>query len=183
MHNLKVVRFVCLMYFVNDRFFKDRNWLFTEFPELAPHLAHTFPQKQNPGDATLPPTTHHSDTVQGDAEDPTLEHKEEERKESSPPSECQPFDSTSTCSQRDHTAASHGVSEPPDSGTQGKSEEDTFPGKDATFRILEVGCGVGNTVFPILKTNNKEGLFVYCCDFSSTAIDIVKESPDYDTKR
>ncbi|PNJ00743.1 METTL2B isoform 6, partial [Pan troglodytes] len=44
----------------------------------------------------------------------------------------------------------------------------------ATYRILEVGCGVGNTVFPILQTNNDPGLFVYCCDFSSTAIELVQ---------
>ena len=33
--------------------------------------------------------------------------------------------------------------------------------------ILEVGCGVGNTVFPILETNTSEGLKVWCCDFST----------------
>lgn len=61
--------------------------------------------------------------------------------------------------------------------------QDSYPGESATFRVLEVGCGVGNTVFPILSVNNDEGLFVYCCDFSSTAIGIVKESPDYNEKR
>lgn len=61
--------------------------------------------------------------------------------------------------------------------------QDSYPGESATFRVLEVGCGVGNTVFPILSVNNDEGLFVYCCDFSSTAIGIVKESPDYNEER
>ncbi|KTF71723.1 hypothetical protein cypCar_00049479, partial [Cyprinus carpio] len=82
-----------------NRFFKDRHWLFTEFPELAP-------QRKPPRDA----------------------------------------------------------------------EENLLNGE-------EVGCGVGNTVFPILKTNNDPGLFVYCCDFSSTAVDLVKSNPEYDPSR
>ncbi len=32
--------------------------------------------------------------------------------------------------------------------------------------ILELGCGVGNTVFPILEANISPGLKVFCCDFS-----------------
>ncbi|XP_043531247.1 tRNA N(3)-methylcytidine methyltransferase METTL2 isoform X3 [Chiloscyllium plagiosum] len=56
-------------------------------------------------------------------------------------------------------------------------------GASATLRILEVGCGVGNTVFPILQTNNDPGLFVYCCDFSSTAVELVKLNSCYDHSR
>ncbi|XP_048731281.2 2-hydroxyacyl-CoA lyase 1-like [Ostrea edulis] len=89
-----------------NRFFKDRHWLFTEFPELGPD---------------------------GNKNDDV------------------------------------------ESAAAGKE----FPGHKAKRRILEVGCGVGNTVFPILQTNNDPDLMVYCCDFSSTAVDLVKEHPDY----
>ena len=36
--------------------------------------------------------------------------------------------------------------------------------------ILEVGCGVGNTVFPLLETNTSPGLKVWCCDFSTVIL-------------
>jgi ubiquinone/menaquinone biosynthesis C-methylase UbiE len=36
--------------------------------------------------------------------------------------------------------------------------------------ILEVGCGVGNTVFPLLETNTSAGLKVWCCDFSTVIL-------------
>ena len=44
---------------------------------------------------------------------------------------------------------------------------------------MQVGCGVGNTVFPILEVNTHPDTRVYACDFSSTAVDLVKQHPDY----
>lgn len=38
--------------------------------------------------------------------------------------------------------------------------------------ILEVGCGVGNLVYPLLEV--QPNLKIYCCDFSPRAIDFVK---------
>ncbi|XP_075505239.1 uncharacterized protein LOC142542480 isoform X1 [Primulina tabacum] len=41
--------------------------------------------------------------------------------------------------------------------------------------LLEVGCGAGNTIFPLIATYPK--LFVYACDFSSDALALVKSYP------
>ncbi|KAF0310983.1 Methyltransferase-like protein 2-A [Amphibalanus amphitrite] len=93
----------------DNKFFKDRNWLFTEFPELGEP----------------------SDTSQLLPETP---------------------------------------SEP-------------YPGCQARRRVWEVGCGVGNTVFPLLETNSDPHLFVYGSDFSESAVKIVRQAPQYDPQR
>ncbi|GLI65860.1 hypothetical protein VaNZ11_009491 [Volvox africanus] len=43
--------------------------------------------------------------------------------------------------------------------------------------LLEVGCGVGNTVFPLLEIN--PALKIYCCDFAPSAIELVRQNPMY----
>lgn len=52
------------------------------------------------------------------------------------------------------------------------------PSSFKSKRLLEVGCGVGNFVFPLIeeKCNN---YFIYACDFSQRAIDFVKQNPLY----
>lgn len=102
-----------------NRFFKDRHWLFTEFPELAPTNTKGAPERVFP------------EGVEG------------------------------TCMQL----------------------------KDLSFdptekrSIFEIGCGVGNTVFPILKYSVEENLKIYASDFSKQAIQILKESKEFDEKR
>lgn len=106
------------------RFFKDRHWLLTEFPELAPETVKEDSKK--PMRAALTD----KDTSQGGKHIKILD----------------------------------------------------LPCKDGC-RIFEIGCGVGNTVFPILMYNTDPKLFVYCCDFSTKAIDILQQDPSYNVNR
>ena len=48
---------------------------------------------------------------------------------------------------------------------------------------MEIGCGAGNTMFPMLIESKNPKLFVYACDFSSTAVNVVKGNRAYDETR
>ncbi|XP_034271864.1 tRNA N(3)-methylcytidine methyltransferase METTL2-like isoform X1 [Pantherophis guttatus] len=151
-------------------FFKDRHWLFTEFPELAPN----HPQgqidihnsKETVKNIKNSSIGSYSDKLcTGDSKD--LEHLDIERKKNS-----------------NITHQLHSEDKMASQLQEEKVVKDgDFPGSSATYRILEVGCGAGNTVFPILQTNNDPGLFMYCCDFSTTAVDLVLAHPEYDASR
>ncbi|KAJ3645464.1 hypothetical protein Zmor_023116 [Zophobas morio] len=56
-------------------------------------------------------------------------------------------------------------------------------GETEAKRIFEVGCGVGNTICPILQNSKSPNLYVYGGDFSPKAIDILKEAPEFDPNR
>uniref|UniRef100_A0A1D1Y5A5 Methyltransferase-like protein 6 n=2 Tax=Anthurium amnicola TaxID=1678845 RepID=A0A1D1Y5A5_9ARAE len=43
--------------------------------------------------------------------------------------------------------------------------------------VLEVGCGAGNTIFPL--TSTYPDVFVHACDFSPRAVDLVKANKDF----
>lgn len=45
--------------------------------------------------------------------------------------------------------------------------------------LLEIGCGVGNLIFPLIEDKFNSNYFIYACDFSTTAIDLVKTNPLY----
>ncbi|XP_013415407.1 methyltransferase-like protein 6 [Lingula anatina] len=47
--------------------------------------------------------------------------------------------------------------------------------------VLEVGCGVGNFLFPLLGEN--PNLFFYACDFSPRAVQFVKDHPLYNSSQ
>ncbi|XP_077019592.1 tRNA N(3)-cytidine methyltransferase METTL2A [Tamandua tetradactyla] len=142
-------------------FFKDRHWLFTEFPELAPsqnqnHLKDLISEIKR----SKIPECRCNEEGPGLIEQHMCSSNSLEHKTRTHPEEniTQKFDHLEICA-------------------------DEFPGSSATYRILEVGCGVGNTVFPILQTNNDPGLFVYCCDFASAAVELVQTNSEYEPSR
>ncbi|CAI5789950.1 Methyltransferase-like protein [Podarcis lilfordi] len=146
-------------------FFKDRHWLFTEFPELAPN--------QN------------ASTVDVCASEAAAA----KNTKGSGLWECNGLSSLETgileCQDSEISSCNSTHQTQTEVAAQKLEEQKLrdFPGSSATYRILEVGCGAGNTVFPILQTNNDPGLFVYCCDFSKTAVELVQAHPEYDTSR
>ncbi|NXF82605.1 METL2 protein, partial [Sclerurus mexicanus] len=146
-------------------FFKDRHWLFTEFPELAPNRS----SSQN-GDPLRGFKTKEESSSEG------LGRCENGHCSLETRTECQfgvPQSKPGLCT-REVAAQEH-------RGLNHRGGD--YPGSAASYRVLEVGCGAGNTVFPILQTNNDPGLFVYCCDFSTTAVDLVQNNAEYDSSR
>ncbi|KAM6955244.1 tRNA N(3)-cytidine methyltransferase METTL8, mitochondrial isoform 1-T1 [Lycodopsis pacificus] len=145
-----------------EKFFKDRKWLFLEFPELLPSGAKSQTTNGRLGDqqASHPQPT-------GSSTDTETRH----RQHNGP-----------THHHRNADAPNHqtesGQGAAPDRN-EAAIQAATFPGQHASFRILEVGCGVGNSVFPIVNSIKETDAYLYCCDFSPCAIQLVKDHPDY----
>ncbi|XP_061875031.1 tRNA N(3)-methylcytidine methyltransferase METTL2 isoform X2 [Colius striatus] len=146
-------------------FFKDRHWLFTEFPELAPQ-GNTRQRKDSVLEFNSKEESSNEGLSSCENGHCSLETKAEDQLNlmKSTPESCREELAPQKCNEL--------------KGTDGD-----YPGSSASYRILEVGCGAGNTVFPILQTNNDPGLFVYCCDFSATAVDLVQNNAEYDSSR
>ena len=47
--------------------------------------------------------------------------------------------------------------------------------------VLELGCGVGNSAFPLMRANLD--MFVHACDCSPTAIAALRANPEHDPRR
>lgn len=52
---------------------------------------------------------------------------------------------------------------------------------EAVKTMLEVGCGVGNLVFPLIEDGHRD-YFIYACDLSPRAVELVKQHNLYDER-
>jgi len=118
-----------------NRFFKERNWLFTEFPDLAPGYTGAVRVFQ-PGQ------------VQQESGN----------------------DNDNLAGEDDKVAVTAVLNQAEVDETR---KDESYFGSNANFRLLEIGCGTGSTVFPILEMNTSPNLMVYCCDLSTTAVQLV----------
>ena len=55
--------------------------------------------------------------------------------------------------------------------------------QELPVRVLEVGCGVGNTTFPLIQWDQHKKMFLYTSDYSSVAVDVLKNDEKYDPSR
>lgn len=61
------------------------------------------------------------------------------------------------------------------------TQTDEHTDKESQKRLFEIGCGVGNFVFPLIEEKHTN-YYIYACDFSQRAVDFVKSNPLYDEK-
>lgn len=63
-----------------------------------------------------------------------------------------------------------------------KRQDESYSGiSSRTKAVLEIGCGTGNTVFPLLATY--PDMFIYACDFSPRAVNLLKNRKEYMEER
>ncbi|EGG14249.1 methyltransferase type 12 domain-containing protein [Cavenderia fasciculata] len=180
----KAMNYWDLFYHKNqDKFFKDRTYLHMEYPEL------------NYFNLTRPQTTlffHHLRKKQQQQEQ---EEKEKQMKlnESTTTSTTTTLDNSSTNQQEGGEEENGGNNNNDQADLQSinseeqellKTEWDSTPEctkQTAKKIVMEIGCGVGNTVFPLLKLNPEK--YFYAFDFSPHAVSLVKSHPLYNEDR
>uniref|UniRef100_UPI00398EF6DF tRNA N(3)-methylcytidine methyltransferase METTL8, mitochondrial isoform X2 n=1 Tax=Pristiophorus japonicus TaxID=55135 RepID=UPI00398EF6DF len=167
-----------------NKFFKDRRWLFLEFPELLAERTLSW------NEVVKEPTSISILSSCVSLQAPHSTSPEQAKLDG--------FNRTHAkqkCSETIQKANSVEETKGTNNGTDLEHKKQNwnrtdrqknpgyFPGIDFTFRIFEVGCGAGNSVFPILGEIRDPSTFLYCCDFSARAVKLVKSHPSYNASQ
>ena len=128
----------------SDKFFKERNWIFIDFPELIGNCSEA--QRQVKFEREFQDKLRLADENARQKPDDGQESAEGAKSE----------------------------------GTTVESNDRSADEKE--LKIFEIGCGTGSTIRTILNVNTNPKTTVYCCDFSSNAIDILKVSNRWTSK-
>ncbi|XP_059822565.1 mRNA N(3)-methylcytidine methyltransferase METTL8 isoform X3 [Hypanus sabinus] len=157
-----------------NKFFKDRRWLFMEFPELLPQKTHKYNEIDLESKSTSILCSHVSLQTQTKLDGIIRMH-------------ATPFETPQIADSVERTRTNEGMKlddkKQDQQWTDRLKDQGYFPGTDFTFKIFEVGCGAGNSVFPILSKICDTSTFLYCCDFSACAVDLVMSHPLYNASK
>uniref|UniRef100_A0A182P318 tRNA N(3)-methylcytidine methyltransferase n=1 Tax=Anopheles epiroticus TaxID=199890 RepID=A0A182P318_9DIPT len=68
------------------------------------------------------------------------------------------------------------------SSTHANVQSDQEPqGEKVDKTLLEIGCGVGNLIFPLIEDGHRD-YFIYACDLSPRAVELVRKHNLYDER-
>ncbi|XP_069791694.1 tRNA N(3)-methylcytidine methyltransferase METTL8, mitochondrial isoform X2 [Narcine bancroftii] len=156
-----------------NKFFKDRRWLFLEFPELLQHRTH----ECNEVDLESKNLSISCSCVSLETQTKLAGIGRAHAK--------QTFETGEKVNSMERTNGGmnfkHKLKDWKRTDIQ--KNQGCFPGSDCTFKIFEVGCGAGNSVFPILSEIRELRAFLYCCDISARAVDLVMSHPLYNASQ
>lgn len=133
-----------------DRAYKDRHYLTEEFKEMADRLRQDRVERGELPAAAVAPAAQPEADEDDDQQTPAA---------------------ASAASTPAAAAAAAAALRP-------ITEPTSVPSGPHHRRLLEVGCGVGNALFPLLRLH--PALFCYGVDCSKNAIQVVQNHPDYD---
>eukprot|EP00045_Choanoeca_perplexa_P006059 m.50652 g.50652 ORF g.50652 m.50652 type:complete len:423 (+) comp13445_c0_seq2:86-1354(+) len=159
----------------DNKFFKDRQWLFTEFPEIL---------------ALSPHSTTDVSVAVAPVPDPSKQYTKDGFMHVVLPDD---LTIRTRFGGRCFREAKAGLKLAPGMAAKALSRGiqqvlSTPAGrwttsKNAKYRLLEVGCGAGNTIRPILERCPDPELFIYGCDYAASAIDVVRATSWYSPSR
>lgn len=160
------------------KFFKDRHWTTREFQELAQLQFPTRSDTDTRSNSTRCTSNENNREVESISNTSSHSEADKNSSASTSPKELKNKLSTSNCGSRSASTSQKELENKLSTSNCGSSAAKKLQNCDKI--ILEVGCGVGNFIFPLIQEFPSDFWFAYACDFSPRAVQMVKDNPLYD---